>query len=97
MHYCFFFSFIHWEKQIEKIYEAVTLFYIEVVAFFKKVLMELDFSIFLTVCGRQHFLISFFTLKKAKSERFLSRDAKTENFEIKAPSGFPRVLLSQGF
>ena len=52
----------------------------------------------LTVCGRQHFFISFFTPKKAKSKDFFGfRVTQNQMLKIKAPSGSPRVLSSQGF
>ena len=49
--------------------------------------MESDFSISLTVCGRQHFFISFFTLKKARRKRFscFQRDTKIKNLREKLP------------
>ena len=63
------------------------MFYIEVVAFFETILMELDLNITLTVCGRQHFFISFFTPKKVTSERFFwfQRDAKSKALISKLP------------
>ena len=49
---------------MDKLYEEVTLFYIEVVAFFQTILLEPDFSISLIVCGRQHFSFLFYTKKR---------------------------------
>ena len=61
MHCCSFFHlFIYLlGKQIDKLYEEVTLFYIEIVTFFQTILLEPDFSISLTVFRRQHFLFPF--------------------------------------
>ena len=61
MYYCSFFRlFIYLlGKQIDKIYEEVSLFYIEIVTFFQTILLERDFSIYLSVFRRQHYLFPF--------------------------------------